>query len=69
MNSHDMAKRIATAQARAALLGLMLQPLDDGAWLRSCPRVAPSLQAAEAVLYALEAARAANGQPMPGAAT
>lgn len=69
MIAYEMSKRIATAQARAALLGLVLQPLDDGSWLLSCPRVAPSLQAAEAVLYALEAVRAANGQPMPGAAT
>ena len=69
MIAYDMSKRIATAQARAALLGLVLQPLDDGSWLLSSPRVAPSLQAAEAVLYALEVVRAANGKRMPGAAT
>lgn len=58
MTAEGTRRRISAAQARAALLGLALQPLDHESWLLSCPSVAPSLQAVEAVLCALEAARA-----------
>jgi hypothetical protein len=66
MSTDATRKRISDAPARAALLGLALQPLDDGSWLLSCPRVASSLRAVEAVLCALEAARVearAKGAP------
>ena len=59
-------KRIATAQARAALIGLLIEPTQGGAWrltygaFGSAGHVCtvPSLQAAEAALYTFEHARA-----------
>jgi len=66
MHADATRKRISEAQARAALLGLALQPLDDGSWLLSCPRLASSLQAVESVLCALEAASVeAHAKVMP----
>jgi hypothetical protein len=55
-------KRIATVTARAALVGLVLKPLDDGAWQVLRPQGQPttvlSLQAAEALVYSCELVRA-----------
>lgn len=54
-------KRISTLTARAALLGLVLELLHDGTCVltgEACsPRVIPTLQAAEAVVYGLELLR------------
>ncbi len=62
------AKRLSTAQARAAMIGLELRPLDDGALRFSYPAfadtghlcTAPNLDGAELLLIELEAAHAAT---------
>lgn len=58
-------KRIATLTARAALLGLVLHELQDGACIlvgeAGRPARAPSLQAAEAIVYGCEQVRAEIG--------
>jgi hypothetical protein len=55
-------KRIATVTARGALVGLVLQPLADGAWQVLSqfgqPATLQSLQAAEALVYGCELVRA-----------
>lgn len=55
-------KRIATVTARGALVGLVLQPLADGAWRVlnqwGQPATVQSLQAAEALVYGCELVRA-----------
>ncbi|MEY4427989.1 MAG: hypothetical protein RLZZ182_678 [Pseudomonadota bacterium] len=54
-------KAAATLQARAALLGMVLEPAGGSAWtLTGSPRrgTVPSLQAAAAVVYGCELARA-----------
>lgn len=62
MTTFDLTKRLATLRARAALLGLQLQELPGGRVSLNHagaeePTV-PSLQAAEAAVYAAEAQRA-----------
>lgn len=62
----SLVKRESTAQARAALLGLMLHRLADGGWLLCYAafggpghvRTLPSLQAVEGALCAFEHVRA-----------
>ena len=58
-------KRIATLTARAALLGLVLHQIQDGACIlvgeAGRPARAPSLQAAEAIVYGCERVRAEIG--------
>ncbi len=55
-------KRIATLTARAALAGLVLEQLADGAWQVlnqfGQPATVQSLQAAEALVYGCELVRA-----------
>ncbi len=55
-------KRVATVTARAALVGLVLRPLADGAWQVfnqfGQPTTLQSLQAAEALVYGCEVVRA-----------
>ena len=55
-------KRIATVTARAALAGLVLQPLTGGLWQVlnqfGQPTIVQSLQAAEALVYGCEMVRA-----------
>jgi hypothetical protein len=54
--------RVATLTARAALVGLVLKPLADGAWQVlnqfGQPATVQSLQAAEALVYGCELVRA-----------
>ena len=61
----EQRKRIATLTARAALLGLVLHQMQDGACIlvgeAGRPARAPSLQAAEAIVYGCEQVRAEIG--------
>ena len=61
----EQRKRIATLTARAALLGLVLHQMQDGACIlvgeTGRPARAPSLQAAEAIVFGCEQVRAEIG--------